>query len=516
MLVATSVPPQLGLDRLLPELIVAGTGFAAIVTELLLPAGRRAVASGLTAFLGLAVAFVVLLTATPTGLALSVHAPARVGGVVQDVLITGWLSDAFSIYVRGTVLVTGMLLLLLSMRYLKRMDRGHGELTALLLFALLGVMLVSGVQDLLSFFVCLELVTIMSYVLAAFRRNDSRSTEAGLKYLVVGAVSTALLLLGIAFVYGHVGSLSFEAVATTLAGGEMSVFLGLGLVLVLVGLLFKVGGVPFHVWIPDVYQGAPTPVTAFLATASKAAGLVLLLRFGTIAFVGGGVAWVPILAVIAVATLVFGSLGALGQRNIKRMLGYSGIGHAGYLLMGITAMAAAEIGGRAADGPSTAILFYLLAYALTGLTAFAVVVLVAGASGGEHGGRAWRGLWKRSPFLAVAMLLALLSLAGVPPMSGFFAKFLVLKALVDQGLVGMAFLGAGAVIVGLYFYFLWMKEMYFKEPEPELEASPIHVPWSSRLALVIGILGMVGMGIFMSPFHTWAEEAAKALLATAR
>jgi len=147
VLAATSVPPQLGLDRLLPELIVAGTGFAAIVTELLLPAGRRAVASGLTAFLGLAIALIVLLTATPTGLALSVHAPARVGGVVQDVLVTGWLSDAFSIYVRGTVLVTGMLLLLLSMRYLQRMDRGHGEMTALLLFALLGVMLVSGVQD---------------------------------------------------------------------------------------------------------------------------------------------------------------------------------------------------------------------------------------------------------------------------------------------------------------------------------------------------------------------------------
>ena len=240
------------------------------------------------------------------------------------------------------------------------------------------------------------------------------------------------------------------------------------------------------------------------------------ISFGTIAFVAGGVAWVPILAVIATATLLFGSLGALGQRNIKRMMGYSGIGHAGYLLMGITAMASAEIAGRAADGPPTAILFYLLAYALTGLTAFAVIVLVAGASGGEHGGRAWRGLWKRSPFLAVAMLLALLSLAGVPPMSGFFAKFLVLKALVDQGLTPLAFLGAGAVIVGLYFYFVWMKEMYFKEPDPELDAGPIHVPLSSRLALIAGMIGMVGMGVFMGPFHTWAEQAAAALLATAR
>ncbi len=515
-MLAASVPPQLGLDRMLPELIVAATGFAVILTELVLPAGRRAVASGATAVLGLGVALLVLLTATPQGLALSVRAPTRTANGVEDLLVTGWLSDSFSLYVRGVVLVTGILLFLLSLRYLRRMDRGHGELTALMLFALLGVMLVSGVQDLLSFFVCLELVTISAYVLAAFRRNDARSTEAGLKYLVVGAVSTALLLLGIALIYGHVGSLSFDALGRAIRGGESSLFLGLGLVLLLTGLLFKVGGVPFHVWIPDVYQGAPTPVTAFLASASKAAGVVLMLRFGALAFHGAGVAWVPVLGTIAVVTLLFGSLGAIGQRNIKRMMGYSGIGHAGYLLMAFTALAAATIAGRPAGGAPTAVLFYLLAYAVTALTAFAVIVLVASATGGEHGGRAWRGLWKRSPFLAVAMLLALLSLAGVPPMSGFFAKFLVLKALVDEGLYAMAFVGAGAVIVGLYFYFLWLKEMYFREPDDDLASTPVAVPWSSRVALIIGIAGMVGMGVYMGPFHAWAESAADALLAASR
>ena len=507
-------PLELGLDRLLPEFIVAGTAFAAILTELLLPAGRRAAATGWTAVAGLVVALVVLLTVTPEGHALALVAPARVAGGIQDVLVTGWASDGFSIYVRAVVLVTGILLFLLSLRYLRRMDRGHGEMCALLLFALLGVMLVSGVQDLLSFFVCLELVTITAYILAAFRRNDLRSTEAGLKYLVVGAVSTALLLLGIAFVYGHVGSLSFDALGRALAAGEMSVFLGLGLVLVLTGLLFKVGGVPFHVWIPDVYQGAPTPVTAFLATASKAAGVVLLLRFGTLAFRSPQLDWVPLLSVLATVTLLFGSLGAIAQRNIKRMLGYSGIGHAGYLLMGVTALGAAQGLGHATQGPPAALLFYLLAYALTSLTAFAVIVLVAAASGGEHGGRAWRGLHRRSPFLAVAMLLALLSLAGVPPMSGFFAKFLVLKALVDQGLTWMAFVGAGAVIVGLYFYFLWMKEMYFREPEPDLAGVPVAVPWTSRLALIVGMAGMVVMGVFMGPFYAWAERAAAALVAS--
>ena len=273
---------------------------------------------------------------------------ARVGGAVQEVLITGWSSDVFSIYCRAVILVGGLLLMLLSVRYLKRMDRGHGEFSAILLFALLGVMLLSGVNDMLSFFICLELVTISAYILAAFKRNDLRSTEAGLKYLVIGAVSTALLLLGIAFVYGQTGSLSWEAVALAIQGGASSMFLWLGVGLIVAGLLFKIGGVPFHIWIPDVYQGAPTPVTAFLATASKAAGLIVMLRFVYVAMPGGvgGVTWVPILSLLAVATLLFGSLGAIPQRNLKRMLAYSGIGHAGYLLMGFVAMAAAAQGGR--------------------------------------------------------------------------------------------------------------------------------------------------------------------------
>ncbi len=231
------------------------------------------------------------------------------------------------------------------------MDRGHGEFYGLLLFALLGVMLVSGVSDLLSLFVCLELVTISSYVLAAFQRTDLKSTEAGLKYLVIGAISSAILLMGIALTYGAVGDVSFDAVAAVLSGAEPpSLLLIAGLVLVVVGILFKVGAVPFHVWIPDVYEGAPSPVTAFLSTASKAAGVLLLLRLAQSVFIpwakspwaatNHGLLWVWIFGVIAAVTLIFGLFGALPQRGMKRFFGYSSIGHAGYLLMGIAAVAA--------------------------------------------------------------------------------------------------------------------------------------------------------------------------------
>ena len=512
------LPITLNLDRLLPEFIVAGTGFAAIITELLLPPGRRAVATGWTSVCGLGVALLVLLGATPMGHALLVEGPARVGGGIETVLITGWASDAFSVYVRAVTLVTGILLFLLSMRYLRRLDRGHGELSALLLFCLLGVMLVAGVQDMLSLFISLELVTILAYILVAFRRNDVRSTEAGLKYLVIGAVSTALLLLGIAFVYGHTGSLSFDVLERTLHGGGISVFLALGLALVVIGLFFKIGAVPFHVWLPDVYQGSPTPVTAFLATASKGAGIVLLLRFGSVAFggSGGGISWVVLLGAVAVVTLLLGSLGAIPQRDIKRMLGYSGISHAAYLIMGFAALAASLKSGSAEPLAPRAILFYFLAYSVTGLTAFAVIVLVSAASTrqlgpGSHGGAAYRGLHRRSPFLALAMLFALLSMAGVPPMSGFFAKLLILDALVKEGLFGLAIMGAIAVIIGLYFYFLWLKEMYFREPDPVFEGTTISVPWTSRLVLLIGMVAMVAMGVFMGPFLEWAEAAAASL-----
>ena len=503
---------QLNLHLLLPEMLVAGAALSVIVTEVLLPAERRARATAFTALAGLVGALVLLVRSWSEG-----TTGAAFHLVEDGATVTAWTVDAFSIFTRALAAVGGILLVLLSIPYTRRMDRGHGEFYAVLLLALLGVMLVSGVGDLLSLFVCLELVTVSSYVLVAFKRNDVRSTEAGLKYLVVGSVSSALLLLGIAFVFGATGALSLEAFRAAVLAGPPDALLVLGTALLLVGILFKVGAVPFHVWIPDVYEGAPTPVTAFLSTASKSAGVVLLLRLAQTALIPAvgrvEATWLWLLVVLAGLTLMFGLLGAMRQQRIKRLLGYSSIGHAGYLLAAVAAAAAG--GAEEALGGTTAILFYLAAFFFTNLTAFTVIVLVTAAAA-PSGVSVWAGLWRRAPFLALAMALALLSLAGVPPLSGFFGKFLVLNAVIAGAAAHpllwlVAALGAIGILISLYFYLLWILEMYFKDPAPGLEDTRVAVPASARAVLWIGIAAMLAMGVAMGPVYTWAETAALAL-----
>lgn len=513
---------HLDLHVLLPEFLVAGAALGVILVELLLPPGRRALPAAAAALGGLGAAVLVLLFARPDGMAL---------WVVDDggVLLTAWRSDPFGLFLRTVVAIGGLLTVLLSIPYTRRMDRGHGEFYAVLLTAILGVLLVTGVSDFLSLFVCLELVTISSYVLVAFKRNDLKSTEAGMKYLLVGAVSSAILLFGIALVYGAVGEVSFDAVARHLAavgdGGHPlhHELFDIGMLLVVVGILFKVGGVPFQVWIPDVYQGAPTPVTAFLSTGSKTAGVALFLRLAQSVFLpasaaGGGLAWVWILGVVSVMTLLFGILGAVPQRDIKRLLGYSSIGHAGYLLMGVAAVIAvptsSAVSVTAAESvvPGvSAILYYLLAFFFTNLTAFTVIVLVSRSSGGRHGAPSYSGLALRSPFLALCLCLALLSLAGVPPLAGFFGKFLILTALVEKGMFPLALIGALGVVVSLYFYLLWIKQMYMLDPDESLAQGPIRVgPWA-RTVLIVGITAMLLMGVVFGPFKGWAETAARSI-----
>lgn len=507
-MILAQLPINLNLDLLLPELLVLGAAFGAIISELLLPAGRRAVATAGLSVVGLLVAFLVLVLGGKTGVAME-HV-AESGKVV-----TAWQADGFAYVMRGIVLLGSLLIVLVSIPYTSRMDKGHGEFYAILLFSIFGVLLVCGVSDLLNLFVALELVTISAFILAAFRRNDLRSTEAGLKYLVIGAVSTALLLLGIALTYGSAGAMDFASIAAAMPGAPA--FMWIGVALLLSGLLFKLGGVPFHVWIPDVYQGSPAPVTAFLATLSKAAGVILAMRLAqeVIApaqLAGTGVSWIGILGAVAVVTLLFGSLAAIPQRDIKRMLGYSGIGHAGYLLMGIAAMATGnpEVGEAAAS----ALTYYLMAYIVTGATAFAVIVLVTRTLGSSSN-RSFAGLHARNPFLAFAMCLALLSLAGVPPMSGFFGKFLILAAAVEGGLLLLALVGALGVVIGLYFYLCWIREIYFQDPDPEADGSiqPVPAGWASKTVIWIGIAGMLAMGIVQGPFFDIAKRAASGLFA---
>jgi NADH-quinone oxidoreductase subunit N len=490
---------SLDLHLLLPEAIVTATALLVVTIDLLDPRARRATLAPAVSAVGLAVALAVLVLDGRTG----------------EALLGAFRVDAFSRFARALALGGGLLVLGIAAGWTRRMDRGHGEFYALLLFALLGAMLVAGVTDFVSLFVAVELVTVLSYVLAAFKRNDPRSAEAGLKYLVVGAVSSAILLFGIALVYGAVGSLSFSAASDHVASGGWSTLLALGTALVLGGLFFKASAVPFQVWTPDVYQGAPTPVTAFLSSVSKSAGFVLLLRLVQVLVVpaaaaGEGASWAAFLTIVAIATLLFGNLGAIPQRDAKRLLAYSSIGHAGYLMMGVAAVAAAPTPALARDG-ATAVLFYLLAYYVTVLTGFAVIATVSATTKGHDVPGSYAGLARRSPFLGFAMLLTLLSLAGVPPLAGLVGKFLVFKAVVDRGLTVLALVGAASVVISLYYYLLFAKQMYVRRGSPEDEARPIPVPRTTRAVLWAGMAAMLGVGIYWNAAHEAAADAARAL-----
>jgi NADH-quinone oxidoreductase subunit N len=355
--------------------------------------------------------------------------------------------------------------------------------------------LVASVNDFMSLFVSLEVVTVSFIVLAAFRRERKTSVEAGLKFLVIGSMSAAILLYGIAFVYGAVGDVSFDAVRKHVAGGAVENELVLGAVLVFLGLGFKTSAVPLHVWVPDVYQGAPTPVTAFLSVGSKLAGFVLVVRCLTV-FAGTGSAITPELtaffALVAALTLLYGNLGAIPQSNIKRLMGYSSIAQCGYIIVGIAAVTATNLTGHTM-GLSGA-LFYMAAYVLTNLAAFAVILVVARAIG-SHEIDDYSGLAKRSPLLGAAMACALLSLAGVPPFIGFFGKWLLLGSAFDfrhPELLWVGCVGLVTVVIALYYYLCVVKRIYVFEPRsPE----PLPVPPRMRLALVVSMALLVVGGV---------------------
>jgi NADH-quinone oxidoreductase subunit N len=424
--------------------------------------------------------------------------------------------DAFSVVFKVIFGATAMFVLGMAGTWLQRVDRGHGEFRLLVLMATLGMFFACSVEDFATLFVTLELITVSFYCLTAFKRNDERAVEAGIKYVILGALASAFLLLGVAFVYGATGSLWLRA----LGEGEITAELShggtslskFGVLLVLTGLAFKIAAVPFQVWTPDVYEGAASPVTAFLSMGSKAAGFVLLLKvvrasLGPTADAGLSAAlpWVALLALMSAATLLYGNLGAMWQGNVKRLLGYSSIGHAGYVLMGVFAFSR--------DGVA-AVVYYLMAYLFTVLGVFAVIVLVNGATK-SHAIDDYSGLGRRSPFLALVMAVGLLSLAGVPPLGGFFGKFLVFKAVVERGgalAYSLAFVGAAGVVISLYYYLCVVKRLYMHEPRPDAPAV-IAVPASMKVVLWTCLVGIFALGIFMRPFLAIADEAARALAA---
>lgn len=423
----------------------------------------------------------------------------------QDVLggMIGY--DLLATMFRTMVLTAGFLTCLITLD-VEGLGR-QGEFYAILTVATLGMSLMSAARDLIMVFVALETTSISLYVLAGFLRDSRQSAEAGMKYYLFGAFTSAILLYGLSLLFGFSGTTDVGAMAEPIralitSGDPASIFgFVLALLLVLMGFAFKVAAVPFHFWTPDVYQGAPTPVTAFVSTASKAASFALLMRlFLAIWPVEAVPYWTGIVAVIAVVTMFTGNLLALAQSNIKRMLAYSSIAQAGYALVGVVAISENTLG-------VAAVAFYMFMYVFTNILAFTIVIVVSNVTGGDDI-KDFANLGRRAPYLALAMTVALLSLAGIPPAAGFFGKFFLFAAAIEAGYIWLAMIGFINAIVALYYYLTVVKVMFVDTSE---DTSRITAAPSYSIAVAITVIGVLLMGIFASPWWVWAQDAANTI-----
>jgi len=379
----------------------------------------------------------------------------------------------------------------------------RGEAYVLLLASLLGMNLMAASANLIMLYLAIETTSIPLYVLAGFLRSDDKSTEAGFKYLLFGALTSAIMLYGFSLLYGFTGTTDIYALAAALPKG---LFFGVA-VLLLAGLGFKVSAVPFHFWTPDVYEGAPTPVTGFLSTVSKAAGFAVILRLFLVAFPLDAQAWSFIFAILSAVTMTLGNLLAISQKNIKRMLAYSSIAHAGYTLIGLAAIYVSSAG--LSDFSVASVIFYLLVYIVTNLLAFGLVIAFARVVGSDEI-PAYNGLSRRHPWLALGMLTAMLSLAGMPPFGGFIAKVLVFAAAVKVGLVWLAFVGIVNSIIGAYYYLIVIKHVYLYRDEAT-EDAPLPVTRPYAIALIVLAVGVILLGTVFAPWFDMSAASALTL-----
>jgi NADH-quinone oxidoreductase subunit N len=429
------------------------------------------------------------------------------GGSAQGVFNNMLAVDGFALFFKLLFLASAALVILFSVDYVAKFARFQGEFYALILLSALGMMLMAATTELISIYVSLELASISLYALVGFLK-DSKSTEASLKYLLLGAVASAVLLFGMALVFGFTGRTQLGEIAQALQGMSLSPGLILGMVLLIAGFGFKIASVPFHMWVPDVYEGAPTPITAYLSVASKAAGFAIILRVFFTAF---GLDWLSanwgiVFAALATISMTLGNITAIPQSNIKRLLGYSSIAQAGYLMVGLAAVGMSPVTDSVARGT---ILFFLASYTLTNLGAFAAIIAISNKLGSDLI-EDYSGMIKRAPLLALGLSLCLISLIGMPPAAGFIAKFWLFKGAVENGLLWLVIIAVLNSVISAYYYLRVVKVMWLGEP-----ASEEKVPSSGalRVALAISCLGVLLLGTVVPGLLTGqlADIAAKLL-----
>ena len=408
------------------------------------------------------------------------------GALFKDTFVL----DGVAIFFKIFVLVATALVLLCSVDYVRSFKFFRGEYYCLIMMSALGMMFMASAQDLLSVFVTLEFSTFGFYVLVAYLRDNQKSSEAGLKFFILGVFTAGLLAYGISLVYGETGTLVFSDMAAT----PGSYGLAIGYIMIFAALGFKIGAVPFHSWIPDTYQGAPTPVTAFLSIAPKGAAMAILIRMFYVALATFKPTWVLLFVVASIVSMTYGNVVAIAQKNIKRLLAYSGIAQIGNVMIGLAA---------GTKRGSDAILFYLLTYLFANLGAFAVVIGVSNLIKSDEI-EDYNGLNRRSPFLAAAMLLFLLSLAGVPPLAGFIGKLYIFVAAIEQELYTLLIVGLINIVISMYYYLVVVKKMYINEPA---DPTPLFVSTPLKTAVFVGMAGTLLLGVYPQPFIDWAVDA---------
>jgi NADH-quinone oxidoreductase subunit N len=469
---------------ILPEILILTISLLVFVVEPFWKEEKRRNVGWLTA-IGLLAAMVISLIFARPG-----EPTSTLGGMVRF----DWLGFFFKMLFMFAGAATALLL----MDNEKVGHRGEGYL--LLLASLLGMNLMAASTDLVMLYLAIETASIPLYILAGFMLADDKSTEAGFKYLLFGALTSTVMLYGFSLVFGFAGTTDLYQLAGMLQSGNLSLISAFSiLALILVGIGFKVSIVPFHFWAPDVYEGSPTPVAGFLSTASKAAGFAVLIRLFVVAFPDLATSWTAILAVLAAITMTAGNLLALPQTNIKRLLAFSSVAHAGYVLIGVVALTQLGV---------ASVVFYLAAYIVTNLLAFGIVMAFSRVTGLEDI-TDYAGMSRRNPGLALMMLAAFLSLTGMPPFAGFVAKVVVFAAGIQAGYVWLVVIGIINSVIGMYYYLNVLKYVYlYRMPNQDEENYPVPLTHPYAIALVVLVFGVILIGTIFAPWFDWSDAAA--------
>jgi NADH-quinone oxidoreductase subunit N len=475
----------MNLQLLLPQIFLFLWAIFIFILDLLRKEKKHNLAY--VALLGIVITIVLVLTSQKGEL---------FGGMFQ--------ADSFSAFFNLIFLLAGFLTIASSIEFTKKIPSHKGEYFGLILLSMVGMMFLASAGELLTLYVSLELTTIPLYVLASYRKDEIKSSEAGLKYLILGGISSALLLYGISLIYGLTGTTFLTEVKTTLivrflSTGNIGPALVLGFIFMIAGFGFKLALVPFHMWVPDVYEGAPTPITAFLSVASKAAGIAAFLRVFFQSFLIFQVDWVLLMAVLASLAMIIGNIIALLQTNIKRMLAYSSIAQIGYILLGVVAATSRGVASVA---------FYTFVYLFANMGAFITAIAFSNNTGSDRI-KDYAGLSRRSPALAAMMAVFMLSLVGIPPLAGFMGKYYLFFAAIEQRYIWLVVVAILTSVISLYYYLGVVRQMYF---QTSTEAAPIATGAALKTALIISVIGVLLFGIYPNIFLDFASQAASVFL----